>query len=329
MNRLLRLIEMGVISEDDPEVQNELARLMAMPQPRHDMEAMPANSMRFESGPDAGRTVSMDFPQQQPQQPAQKLGAEVEVVGKGKGRYSQDGRSVVFADGSTHDMHPTQTKRDIAEWFAREKAKQGLQKGMLDQRRGELDMRRDELGMEQTREQIEASRAARDPNSPMNTAKAGSKAAEDARKKAESGQNTLELLDAAEPLIGQATESMAGTAVDKIAGFFGGSLPGAEATAKLQTIAGQLVAKMPRMEGPQSNYDVRLYQDMAGRLADSTVPAEQRLAALQQIRALNAKYAPQGQQPQGAKRIQSDADYNALPSGAKYIAPDGSLRTKR
>ena len=31
----------------------------------------------------------------------------------------------------------------------------------------------------------------------------------------------------------------------------------------------------------------------------------------------------------GPARIQSEEEYNALPSGAQYIAPDGSARTKR
>lgn len=44
---------------------------------------------------------------------------------------------------------------------------------------------------------------------------------------------------------------------------------------------------------------------------------------------LNPSNARQSQQQQGPIRIQSDAEYNALPSGAQYIAPDGSTRTKR
>jgi hypothetical protein len=95
----------------------------------------------------------------------------------------------------------------------------------------------------------------------------------------------------AERLLDQGpTESMLGTGADKLAAFFGKSTDGAEITAQLKPIAGQLVAMMPRMEGPQSNYDVKLYQEMAGALADSTVPVEQRKAAIQTIRQLNAKY---------------------------------------
>jgi len=38
---------------------------------------------------------------------------------------------------------------------------------------------------------------------------------------------------------------------------------------------------------------------------------------------------PPGNLSASPKRISSDAEYNALPSGASYIAPDGSRRTKR
>jgi hypothetical protein len=36
-----------------------------------------------------------------------------------------------------------------------------------------------------------------------------------------------------------------------------------------------------------------------------------------------------GQQTQAPVKIQSDADYAKLPSGAQYVAPDGTTRTKR
>jgi hypothetical protein len=43
------------------------------------------------------------------------------------------------------------------------------------------------------------------------------------------------------------------------------------------------------------------------------------------------KYRKPGEAPKtnGPVRVQSDADYNNLSSGAQYIAPDGTLRTKR
>lgn len=47
---------------------------------------------------------------------------------------------------------------------------------------------------------------------------------------------------------------------------------------------------MPKMSGPQSDKDVQMYREMAGNLADPTIPTETRLAALETIGALNSKY---------------------------------------
>lgn len=105
--------------------------------------------------------------------------------------------------------------------------------------------------------------------------------------------STLSLLDEAEKILPSATGSTSGAAYDTAAGFFGQSTPGAQATAQLQTIAGQLTSKMPRMQGPQSDRDVELYKQMAGDLANPKLPVETRMAALQTIRVLNEKYASQ------------------------------------
>ena len=108
-------------------------------------------------------------------------------------------------------------------------------------------------------------------------------------------RDTLSLLERAEKILPSATGSRGGQLVDAAAGLVGTSTPGAQATAQLQTIAGQLTAKMPRMQGPQSDRDVQLYQQMAGDLANPAIPTETRLAALRTIRALNQKYANQPQ----------------------------------
>ena len=47
----------------------------------------------------------------------------------------------------------------------------------------------------------------------------------------------------------------------------------------------------PRMEGPQSDADRKLYAAMAGDLGDETKPAATRMAALKQMQRLQAKYA--------------------------------------
>ncbi|WP_126946630.1 hypothetical protein [Xanthomonas sp. BRIP62409] len=118
-------------------------------------------------------------------------------------------------------------------------------------------------------------------------------------KRGRDGADVLSLLAEAEKILPRATGSRAGQLGDAAAAVFGTATEGAKATAQLQTIAGQLTSKMPRMEGPQSNADVTLYQQMAGDLANASLPIETRLAALQTIRELNQKYANQQQAPAG------------------------------
>lgn len=87
-----------------------------------------------------------------------------------------------------------------------------------------------------------------------------------------------------------ATGGRTGSAIDTVAGWAGVSTKGQQISASLGTLAGQLVALMPRMEGPQSNIDVDMYKEMAGRLGDPNIPVPTRMAALQTIRQLNEKY---------------------------------------
>lgn len=48
---------------------------------------------------------------------------------------------------------------------------------------------------------------------------------------------------------------------------------------------------MPKMSGPQSDKDVLLYKEMAGKLGDSTVPASQKRSAMQTLMDLQTRYA--------------------------------------
>lgn len=111
---------------------------------------------------------------------------------------------------------------------------------------------------------------------------------------------TLNLLAEAERLIPISTGSMAGSVADQAAAAGGYSTQGGQAIAQLRTIAGQLTASMPRMEGPQSDKDVQMYRDMAGDLANPNVPRETRMAALKTIRNLQQKYATR---PAGGKTV--------------------------
>ena len=93
------------------------------------------------------------------------------------------------------------------------------------------------------------------------------------------------------------TGSGAGTIADIAGAAVGYSPRGAAEADQLRAISGQLVAKMPRMEGPQSDRDVQLYTQMAGQIGDSTIPVARRLQALKTVEGIITKYAPQQNAP--------------------------------
>lgn len=121
-------------------------------------------------------------------------------------------------------------------------------------------------------EQIEAKRAEREK--PVTEAK-----------------ESLQLINQAEKLLDTATGSLTGTGIDVLAGAVGMSTPGAQSASKLKAIQGALVAKMPKMSGPQSDKDVLLYREMAAQVGDSTIPVDTRKAALETLREIQERYA--------------------------------------
>lgn len=87
------------------------------------------------------------------------------------------------------------------------------------------------------------------------------------------------------------TQSGTGALQDFIAGkVFAASPEGAAQADQLKVLGGSLVMSMPRMEGPQSDADVKLYEKNAGQIGDNTIPIARRLAALDEVERLNRKY---------------------------------------
>ncbi len=105
------------------------------------------------------------------------------------------------------------------------------------------------------------------------------------------GQLTAALSDARDLLKAGPTNSGMGAMVDQLGGFFGYSPDSADAASKLETISGWMTANVPRMEGPQSDKDTMQYKQMAAAVGDRTKPVSQRLAALDSLEKLQAKYA--------------------------------------
>jgi len=86
------------------------------------------------------------------------------------------------------------------------------------------------------------------------------------------------------------TQSYGGMALNALGGIIGKTPAGAAEADRLKVIGGAMVMAMPRMEGPQSDADVKLYREMAGRVGDETIPIERRLASLNEVEKLYSKY---------------------------------------
>jgi type II secretory pathway component GspD/PulD (secretin) len=134
-------------------------------------------------------------------------------------------------------------------------------------------------------------------------AKAEADAAAGVNKKASSAKTMMSLTDQArqilkgvpdesgKPTTMTPTGSYAGAGLAFGKRFIGMSDKSTQANTALDAIAGNLTASVPRMEGPQSNFDVQNYEKMAGRVNDRTLPIGDRLSALDEIDKIQAKYA--------------------------------------
>jgi hypothetical protein len=95
-------------------------------------------------------------------------------------------------------------------------------------------------------------------------------------------------------LVKKSTGSGLGAKVDTLAAFFGKGTEGAQAIAELEPLVYPLVANVPRFQGSQSDYDVKMYQKAAGDFANAEKPVKTRLAALQGMISLLKKYDKEG-----------------------------------
>jgi hypothetical protein len=103
-----------------------------------------------------------------------------------------------------------------------------------------------------------------------------------------------DILHGRDPATGRPMEKPTGSGVgalyDRAAGLVGFSPSGAREAQSLKAAAGALTAKMPRMEGPQSDRDVQLYREMAAEIGNDSMPIDRRVQALEVVKSLWAKY---------------------------------------
>jgi len=124
------------------------------------------------------------------------------------------------------------------------------------------------------------------------------KAAPGTPNKAAEARDALTLISDAEKLVDVATGSGLGNAADMAAGFLGATTKSGQAAAQLKALEGALVAKMPKMSGPQSDKDVAMYKQMAADIGNPNTPSANKRAALQTVKEIQMRYA--GEAPAAA-----------------------------
>jgi hypothetical protein len=116
-------------------------------------------------------------------------------------------------------------------------------------------------------------------------------AASGAQKKKEiNAPDIINLVQEAKKILPKATSGGAESLVKAGAQFAGISTDASKADRQLNIIGTRLTNYVPRFEGPQSDADVQTYKDAAGAVADTSLPYEDRAAALDTIEMLEKKY---------------------------------------
>jgi len=123
------------------------------------------------------------------------------------------------------------------------------------------------------------------------------------------------------------TGSAIGALADRGAAVFGKSTPGGNIAAQLDIVSANMVKNVPRFEGPQSNIDVEGYKAAAGRVADRTLPVDQRIAAANEVKYFEQKAIRQAQGGQGGGASGSWDDKSGKP--AKTVVKTGMYGGRR
>ena len=114
----------------------------------------------------------------------------------------------------------------------------------------------------------------------------------EATKKVNTADTLISQIGRAEAVLsrGNASGSLLGAGVSAAKGAVGMSDASTQDNQALELISGWMTANVPRMEGPQSVFDVQNYAKMAAVVGDKTKPIADRQAALQELRTLQGKY---------------------------------------
>lgn len=94
------------------------------------------------------------------------------------------------------------------------------------------------------------------------------------------------------------THSVIGSVLDWGASLIGAAPDSADTAERLRVLSGKLIQSVPRFEGNQSDADRASYELLAGRVGDSSIPISRRLAALDEVENMIARF--DRSQPAGA-----------------------------
>ena len=125
-------------------------------------------------------------------------------------------------------------------------------------------------------------------------------------KKEAQGQTMIELARKAQSILPSATSGAISTLATMATDAAGIPTNKSASDGQLRIISAQLVSNVPRMEGPQSDADVKLYKQAAADVGNTNIPYQTRIKSLNTIIDLNSKYAKGGAQPPAGavRRIQ-------------------------
>ena len=250
-----------------------------------------------------------------------------EVYGKGKGyRVKGDSSRVLMNDGS------------IVRLGVNAAEEQAVQRQALDMEKARLNNQLLEAQIRaSSQKEMPSMQHVETPNGPMAfNPKTGQYSpismpggvpmqSKDQLQRSNDAAAVMELTDEAAPLLEKAPGSYAGAAMNQLGRAIGLNTDASKAQASLDVLAGSLIAKMPKMSGPQSDKDVMLYKAMAGNLNDPTLPEEAKRAAMDTLRKLNQKYAT-GYQGKGIPQGPADGALRpgAVSDGFMFLGGDPS-----
>lgn len=131
---------------------------------------------------------------------------------------------------------------------------------------------------------------------------------------------TYDLMQQINKEIVKSTGSSIGAGVDTVAAAIGKSTEGSKAISRLNVLSYNILANIPRFEGPQSDIDVQMYKQAAGDFNNRKLPVEDRLAALDALRTILQRYDKAGKNDWtfGAGGQGGGAGSGTTSSGNKY-----------